>query len=35
MRQSLYTAGFFVGVFGFVVKAWRHRRRQRLYRKKP
>ena len=32
MRKSLYTVGFFIGIFGFVVKAWRHRRRQRLYK---
>ena len=32
MRKSVYAMGFFIGVFGFAVKAFRHWRRQRLYR---
>ena len=32
MRKSMYTVGFFIGVFGFAMKAWRHLRRRRLYK---
>jgi hypothetical protein len=33
MRKSVYAMGFFIGVFGFAVKAFRHGQRKRLYRK--